>query len=121
MFDIDLSGLPETDEEGAEGAERAARRWQREKTENRFLDFVAMMQTGAAAIRRVRDLEERLAKAEADAAEWRKIAMGGTDVMAGMVLDMVTALGTGALTLSDDPEKRAKAVELMGRRNPESV
>ena len=24
-------------------------------------------------------------------------------------------------TLSDDPEKRAKAVELMGRRNPESV
>ncbi len=114
MFDIDLSELPEIDEEGAE------RRW-REKAENRFLDFVAMMQTGAAAIRRARDLEERLAKAEADAAEWRKIAMGGTDAMSGMVLDMVTALGTGALVMSDDPEKRAKAVELMGRRNPESV
>lgn len=115
MFDIDLSGLPEIDEEDAE------RRWKREKAENRFLDFVAMMQTGAAAIRRARDLEERLAKAEADAAEWRKIAMSGTDGMAGMVVDLVAALGTGALTLSDDPEKRAKAVELMDRRNPESV
>lgn len=115
MFDVDLSGLPDVNEEEAE------RRWQREKAENRFLDFAAMTQTAASAIHRARDLEERLAKAEADAAEWRKIAMGGTSAMNGMVLDMVTALSTGALTVSDDPEKRAKAVALMDRRNPEQA
>ena len=44
--------------------------------------------------------------------------MAGNANVMGMCLDMVTALGTGALTRSDDPEKRAAALALMDKRMP---
>ena len=44
-----------------------------------------------------------------------------TDELEEMMFDIDLSGLPEIDTLSDDPEKRAKAVELMGRRNPESV
>lgn len=93
--------------------EQRAKEWKRE---NEFLSLIALLNVGAQAIRDKRNLEERLAKAEESAAKWRDLAEQGTRTAGGIVGDLMVALGTGALTVSDDPEKREQAVALMGKR-----
>lgn len=100
----------------SDSEQEAERRWQEWQREEEFLSLVALLNVGARAIRDKRDLEERLAKAEENAAKWRNLAEQGTRTSVGILGDMMAALTTGALTLSDDPEKRAQAVALMERR-----
>ena len=87
----------------------------RHKDEWRYLEFADMVQIGSRAIHEARDLRERLAKAEEDAAKWRDLAMGATSAGAKATTDLVFALASGALVKSDDPEKCKAALDLMSK------
>ena len=89
--------------------------YQRDR-EDAFLDFADRVQAGAEAIREARRLRVELAKAKTEIKELRKQAGSAVNTSTGIVMDMVMALSTGAMSITDDPVKRAEAAKMLDAR-----
>lgn len=75
--------------------------FERERDE-RFLDFAAMVQIGAEAIREKRRLQAELEKMTADRNKWRKLCEEGDAARGHILGDLMTGLTTGVLKIDRD-------------------